>query len=97
MITTWLAPGPETAQFTVRFGVTVNGSPTGVPAAADTVTDGGAVTTSGPFGSLSRSPTVRLTLDAAVVGTNADKALYVTPSGRFTGRTALVLGIKYSF
>ncbi|CAM5787358.1 TorF family putative porin [Ottowia pentelensis] len=38
-----------------------------------------------------------LSASAAVVGTNADKALYVTPSGRFTGRTALVLGIKYSF
>ncbi len=38
-----------------------------------------------------------LVASAAVIGTNADKALYVTPSGRFTGRTALVLGLKYSF
>lgn len=34
---------------------------------------------------------------AAVVGTNADDALYVTPAGKFTGRTGLVLGAKYSF
>jgi uncharacterized protein (TIGR02001 family) len=33
---------------------------------------------------------------AAVVGTDADRALYVTPSGKFTGKTALVLGVKYS-
>jgi uncharacterized protein (TIGR02001 family) len=33
----------------------------------------------------------------AVVGTDADKALYVTPDGKFTGKTALVLGVKYSF
>ena len=38
-----------------------------------------------------------LVASAAVVGTNADKALYVTPSGRFTGRGALVLGLKYTF
>ena len=38
-----------------------------------------------------------LVASAAVVGSNADKALYVTPSGRFTGRTALVLGLKYTF
>lgn len=38
-----------------------------------------------------------LSASAAVIGTNADKALYVTPSGRFTGRAALVLGIKYTF
>ena len=38
-----------------------------------------------------------LVASAALVGTDADKALYVTPSGRFTGRTALVLGLKYSF
>ncbi len=34
---------------------------------------------------------------AALVATNADDALYVTPAGKFTGRTALVLGVKYSF
>ena len=38
-----------------------------------------------------------LSASAALVGTDADKALYVTPAGKFTGRTALVLGIKYSF
>ncbi len=34
---------------------------------------------------------------AAVVATNADDALYVTPAGRFTGRTGVVLGVKYGF
>ena len=34
---------------------------------------------------------------AALVGTDADKATYVTPSGKFTGKTSLVLGVKYSF
>ena len=38
-----------------------------------------------------------LSASAAVIGTNADKALYVTPSGRFTGRTGLVVGVKYTF
>lgn len=38
-----------------------------------------------------------LLASAAVVATDADCALYVTPSGRFTGRTALVLGLKYTF
>ena len=38
-----------------------------------------------------------LTASAAIVGTNADRALYVTPSGRFTGKTALVVGVKYTF
>jgi len=38
-----------------------------------------------------------LSASAAVIGTNADKALYVTPSGRFTGKTALVVGLKYTF
>lgn len=32
-----------------------------------------------------------------VVGTNADKNLYVTPDGRFTGRTSLVLSASKSF
>lgn len=31
------------------------------------------------------------------VGTNADKAIYVTPAGKFTGRSGLVLSGKYSF
>lgn len=34
---------------------------------------------------------------AALIGTNADKALYTTPSGKFTGKTMVVVGIKYSF
>ncbi len=38
-----------------------------------------------------------LSASATLVATNADKALYLTPAGRFTGRTALVLGLKYSF
>jgi uncharacterized protein (TIGR02001 family) len=38
-----------------------------------------------------------LSASLAVVGTNADKALYVTPSGRFTGRTGVVVGVKYTF
>jgi len=33
----------------------------------------------------------------AAVGTDADKTVYFTPSGKFTGRNALVLGLKYSF
>lgn len=38
-----------------------------------------------------------LSASAALVGTDADKALYVTPAGKFTGKTGLVLGVKYSF
>ncbi len=38
-----------------------------------------------------------LSASAAVIGTDADKKLYVTPSGKFTGKTMLVLGIKYAF
>ena len=34
---------------------------------------------------------------AAVLGTNADKAVYYTPSSKFTGKTAVVVGLKYSF
>ncbi|WP_051236590.1 TorF family putative porin [Ottowia thiooxydans] len=37
------------------------------------------------------------TASAAIVGTDASKSLYATPSGRFTGRTGLVVGIKYTF
>lgn len=33
----------------------------------------------------------------AVLGTDADKALYYTPSGKFSGRTGVVVGVKYSF
>lgn len=34
---------------------------------------------------------------AAVIGANADRTLYATPAGRFTGRAALVLVLKYTF
>ena len=33
----------------------------------------------------------------ALVYTDADKALYFTPAGKFTGKTAVVLGLKYNF
>lgn len=38
-----------------------------------------------------------LVASAAVIGTDASKSLYATPAGRFTGRTGLVVGIKYNF
>ncbi|TAM40457.1 MAG: hypothetical protein EPN61_11335 [Burkholderiaceae bacterium] len=38
-----------------------------------------------------------LAASLAVVGTDASTTLYVTPDGRFTGRTGLVLGARYSF
>ena len=38
-----------------------------------------------------------LSVSAAVIDTNADKALYVTPAGKFTGKTGVVLGLKYTF
>ena len=38
-----------------------------------------------------------ISVSAAAVGTDASKTAYVTPSGKFTGRSALVLGAKYSF
>ena len=38
-----------------------------------------------------------LTANVGVVGTHADRALYVTPAGRFSGRTAALAGIKYTF
>lgn len=38
-----------------------------------------------------------LSASAAVIGSNADRALYQTPSGRFTGKAALVLGLRYQF
>ena len=34
---------------------------------------------------------------AALVGTDADDLVYFTPAGKFTGKTGLVLGAKYSF
>ena len=36
-------------------------------------------------------------VSATAVGTNADKSFYVTPSGKFTGKNALVVGVKYNF
>lgn len=38
-----------------------------------------------------------LALSASVVGTDADKANYFTPAGKFTGKAGVVLGLKYSF
>ncbi|MEZ0307341.1 MAG: TorF family putative porin [Ramlibacter sp.] len=34
---------------------------------------------------------------AMIVGTDADDTLYVRPDGKFTGKTMLVVGVKYSF
>jgi uncharacterized protein (TIGR02001 family) len=33
----------------------------------------------------------------ALVATDSDKAFFVTPAGKHTGKTALVLGLKYNF
>ena len=38
-----------------------------------------------------------LSASAAVVGTDSDKNLYVTPSGKHSGKTGLVVGVKYAF
>ena len=38
-----------------------------------------------------------LSASDAVVGTDADDTVYFTPSGKFTGKTGVVLGVKYSF
>jgi uncharacterized protein (TIGR02001 family) len=38
-----------------------------------------------------------LTVSLALIGTDADKAWYVSPSGKFLGKTTGVLGIKYAF
>lgn len=38
-----------------------------------------------------------LSATAALVGTDADKALYITPAGKFTGKTGVVVGLKYAF
>jgi uncharacterized protein (TIGR02001 family) len=38
-----------------------------------------------------------LSATAAVVATDADKAMYVTPAGKFTGKTGVVVGLKYAF
>ena len=34
---------------------------------------------------------------AAIVGTDADKDLFVTPAGKFTGKSGVVVGLKYAF
>jgi uncharacterized protein (TIGR02001 family) len=38
-----------------------------------------------------------LVVSAAVVGTDADKDWYVSPAGKFLGKTSVVLGLKYNF
>ena len=38
-----------------------------------------------------------LVVSASVVGTDADKNWYVSPSNKFLGKTAVVLGVKYNF
>jgi uncharacterized protein (TIGR02001 family) len=38
-----------------------------------------------------------LSASAAVIGTNAKKSFYFTPSGKPTGDTGLVVGVKYTF
>lgn len=38
-----------------------------------------------------------LSVTAAVVGTDADKAVYYTPANKFTGKTGVVVGLKYTF
>jgi uncharacterized protein (TIGR02001 family) len=36
-------------------------------------------------------------VSGAIVGTDADKTWYITPAGKFLGKTTLVLGVKYNF
>lgn len=38
-----------------------------------------------------------LSASAALVGTDAQRAVYVTPAGKFTGQSRWVLGLKYAF
>jgi len=38
-----------------------------------------------------------LTASLALIGTDADKAWYVSPSGKFLGKSSAVLGLKYNF
>jgi uncharacterized protein (TIGR02001 family) len=38
-----------------------------------------------------------LSASAALVGTDADKAMYYTPAGKFTGKSGLVVSLKYAF
>lgn len=38
-----------------------------------------------------------LSVTGSLVDTNADKSLYLTPAGKFTGKSGVVVGLKYSF
>ncbi len=38
-----------------------------------------------------------VSVSAGLVGTDADKTLFVTPDNKFTGKNAIVLGAKFSF
>jgi uncharacterized protein (TIGR02001 family) len=38
-----------------------------------------------------------LSASAALAGTDADKSVYYTPAGKFTGKSGLVVGLKYAF
>ncbi|MFM2263254.1 MAG: hypothetical protein RI959_1930 [Pseudomonadota bacterium] len=38
-----------------------------------------------------------LSATAALVGTDADKSVYYTPAGKFTGKSGVVVGLKYAF
>jgi len=38
-----------------------------------------------------------LSVSGALVCTNADKTLYVTPENKFTGKSGVVVGLKYTF
>ena len=38
-----------------------------------------------------------LSVTGALVGTDADKAVYYTPSNKFTGKSGVVVGLKYAF
>ena len=47
--------------------------------------------------SVSKDVVPGLTLSASAVGTNADKNVYYAPDNKFLGKSALVIGAKYSF
>ena len=38
-----------------------------------------------------------LSASLQVIATDASKSFYVTSAGKFTGRTGVVAGVKYSF
>jgi uncharacterized protein (TIGR02001 family) len=46
---------------------------------------------------VSKEVTKGLSVSLAVVGTDADKNWYVSPKGKFLGKTSGVLGVKYNF